>query len=128
MEMGDYYIRTIHLQATQTKREQKAKPTQSRKENIMKEKIKATMKIYPVNEVKHNERWADRHSKRAITIRIGNAEERPNEETANKGFEILHNMGYGAIDYNTHRKVVDVDLMYEEQRLLMEYFDLKLVL
>lgn len=89
--------------------------------------IKATMKIYPVKERK-DERWSKSQSMRLITIRIMNGEEKPDKKTANIVFQKLLKMGYGALDYNTHQKVVRAEDLNKEQINLNKIFDLTLIM
>jgi len=91
-------------------------------------RLKMTMKIYPVEEKKPGQQWSESYKSRKITIRLMNGKEKPDQETANKAFQHLLNMGYGALDYNTYGKIVNFRDMNKEQTELNNLFNLTLTM
>jgi CRISPR/Cas system-associated protein endoribonuclease Cas2 len=91
-------------------------------------RLKLTMKLYPVKERQSGMHWSESQMQRLLTVRIMNGTFKPDEKTANEAFKTLLRMGYGALDYNTYGKIVDVENMNKEQRELSVLFDLTLTM
>ncbi|MHA1952478.1 MAG: hypothetical protein ACW96U_00840 [Candidatus Heimdallarchaeaceae archaeon] len=92
-------------------------------------RIKATMKIYPINQ-ENKEHWSETQEMRLVTVRITEGTDdngKPSEGIANKAFGILHALGYGALDYNTHVKEIKAKYLHLEQAKLLKEFELRLV-
>jgi len=86
-----------------------------------------SMKIYPVKERTSGSQWSESQKKRMITVRIITENGKPDEETANLCHSTLLELGYGALDYNTHTKYVEIENLHDEQVMLHKLFNITLI-
>lgn len=91
-------------------------------------RLKATMKIYPVDEKKPGQHWSESYKHRLITVRLMNGIEKPENDIANAAFQALLGMGFGALDYNTYGKIVKIEDLHAKQVELNKLLSLTLTM
>ena len=75
---------------------------------------------------------SDFYTKLQLPLRNGNSKAvdengKPDEETANLCHSTLLELGYGALDYNTHTKYVEIENLHDEQVMLHKLFNITLI-